>query len=273
MTFWSPIVDDVEDLDAAFRALADPHRRALLDGLRDRDGQTLGDLELTLPGMTRFGVMKHLRVLEHAGLVTTRRDGRRKLHYLNPVPIRLIADRWVSRYAAPIVDRMADVKHSVEAATPMTATSAPPKHVYEVYIQAPIERVWQALTDPELTKQYYYANTVESDWKPGSPLVYRNPDGTEAIQCEIVEADAPNRLVHTFFFPGTDESPSRVTWSLEARGAATLLSLVHDEFDGETSTYRSVAHGWVPILSGLKTLLETGRPIEITFPTQEGVRE
>ncbi|MGZ8475562.1 MAG: ArsR/SmtB family transcription factor, partial [Candidatus Limnocylindria bacterium] len=201
----------MEDLEGAFRALADRHRRTLLDGLRERDGQTLGELELTLPTMTRFGVMKHLRVLEDAGLVTTRRDGRRKLHYLNPVPIRLIADRWISRYAAPLVDRMADVKHSVEAAIAMTTTSAPPKHVYEVYIQAPAERVWQALTDSELTKQYYYGNTVESDWKPGSSLRYRNPDGSEAISCEILEADPPRRLVHSFFFPGTDEPPSRVT--------------------------------------------------------------
>ena len=262
----------MEDLGAAFRALADSHRRTLLDSLRDRDGQTLGELEMALPEMTRFGVMKHLRVLEEAGLVTTRRDGRRKLHYLNPVPIRLIADRWISRYAAPLVDRMADVKHSVEAATAMTTTSAPPRHVYEVYIQAPAERVWQALTDSELTKQYYYGNTVESDWKPGSSLRYRNPDGTEAISCEILEADPPRRLVHSFFFPGTEESPSRVTWTLDARGPATLLTLEH-EFDSETSTYRSVAHGWVPVLSGLKTLLETGKPIEIEFPAPEAVSE
>jgi uncharacterized protein YndB with AHSA1/START domain/DNA-binding transcriptional ArsR family regulator len=262
----------MEDLEGAFRALADSHRRTLLDGLRERDGQTLGQLELVLPAMTRFGVMKHLRVLEEAGLVTTRRDGRRKLHYLNPVPIRLIADRWISRYAAPLVDRMADVKHSVEAAIAMTTTSAPPKHVYEVYIQAPAERVWQALTDSELTKQYYYGNTVESDWKPGSSLRYRNPDGSEAISCEILEADPPHRLVHSFFFPGTEEPPSRVTWKLDSRGPATLLSLEH-EFESETSTYRSVAHGWVPVLSGLKTLLETGRPMQIEYPSHEGVAE
>jgi uncharacterized protein YndB with AHSA1/START domain len=257
----------VEELEPAFRALADPHRRTLLDRLRERDGLTLGELVETLPGMTRFGVMKHLRVLEIAGLVTTRRSGRRKLHYLNPVPIRLIADRWISRYTAPLVDRMADVKHHLEA--PMSD----PKHVYEVYVRATPEQVWQALTDPELTKQYYYGNTVESDWKPGSPLVYRNPDGTEAISCEIVEADAPKRLVHTFFFPGTDESPSRCTWSIEPRGEATLLTLTHDDFDGETQTFRSVAHGWVPILSGLKTVLETGRPLEISYPAHEGVRD
>lgn len=257
----------MEDLEPVFRALADPHRRLLLDRLRERDGQALGELEQALPEMTRFGVMKHLRILESAGLVTSRREGRRKLHFLNPVPIRLVADRWISRYAEPFVDAMADIKYSLE-----TTTMSDPKHVYEVYIRATPDQVWRALTESEFTKQYYYGNTVESDWKPGSPMVYRNPDGTESIVCDVVEVDAPRRLVHTFFFPGTDESPSRCTWTIEPRGAASLLTLVHDEFDGETSTYRSVAHGWVPILSGLKTLLETGEALEIEYPATEGVR-
>ncbi len=258
----------MEELEPVFRALADPHRRILLDRLRERDGATLGELVEQLPHMTRFGVMKHLRVLEDAHLVTTRRDGRRKLHFLNPVPIRLVADRWISRYAAPLVERMADVKHIAEN-EPM----AEPKHVYEVYIRATPEQVWRALTESEFTTRYYYGNTVESDWKPGSPMVYRNPDGTESIQSEVVEADPPRRLLHTFFFPGSDESPSRCTWTVEPRGDASLLTLVHDGFDGETSTYRSVAHGWVPVLSGLKTLLETGEPLEISYPAAEGVRD
>ena len=261
----------MEELEPAFRALADPHRRTLLDRLREKDGQTLGELEAALPQMTRFGVMKHLRVLEDAHLVSTRRDGRRKLHFLNPVPIRLISDRWISRYAEPLVDAMADIKHTVERQT--MAEAPAPRHVYEVYIAATPERVWRALTESEFTKQYYYGNTVESDWKPGSPMVYRNPDGTESIECEVIEADPPRRLVHTFFFPGTEESPSRCTWSIEPRGEATLLTLTHDEFDGETATYRSVAHGWVPVLSGLKTLLETGKPLEISYPVAEGVRD
>src|SRR6187401_444767 len=118
----------MEELEPAFKALADAHRRLLLDRLRERDGQTLGELEAALPQMTRFGVMKHLRVLEDAHLVVTRRDGRRKLHFLNPVPIRLIADRWISRYAQPWTATMADLKSVLEA--PM----ASPRHVYEVFI-------------------------------------------------------------------------------------------------------------------------------------------
>ncbi len=259
----------MEELEPAFRALADSHRRTLLDRLRERDGQTLSELEAVLPQMTRFGVMKHLRVLEDAHLVTTRRDGRHKLHFLNPMPIRLIADRWISRYAEPLVAAMADIKHTVERRT----MSESPKHVYEVYIAATPEQVWAALTESEFTKQYYYGSSVESDWKPSSTMVYRQEDGTVSIECTIVEADAPRKLVHTFFFPGTDESPSRCAWSIEARGEATLLILTHDEFDDETSTYRSVAHGWVPVLSGMKTLLETGKPLEIRYPVAEGVRD
>jgi uncharacterized protein YndB with AHSA1/START domain/DNA-binding transcriptional ArsR family regulator len=258
----------MEDLEPAFRALADPHRRTLLDRLRERDGQTLSELEAALPQMTRFGVMKHLRVLEDAHLVATRRDGRRKLHFLNPVPIRLIADRWISRYAEPFVNAMADVKYVLE-----TQPMAELKHVYEVYIAATPEQVWAAVTQSELTRQYYYGNDVISDWSPGSSLVYRDPkDGSESIHCEIVEADPPKRLVHTFSFPGTGDPPSRVTWEIEPRGAASLLVLTHDQFETETSTFKSVQHGWVPILSGLKTLLETGRPIEISYPAAEGVR-
>src|SRR5512133_3756877 len=96
-------------MDDVFRALADPTRRSLLDELFKEDGQTLSALEERLP-MTRFGVMKHLKVLEGAGLVTTRKRGREKLHFLNPVPIRLVHDRWVSKYAEPWAAAMSDIK-------------------------------------------------------------------------------------------------------------------------------------------------------------------
>jgi DNA-binding transcriptional ArsR family regulator len=100
-------------MDEVFKALADPTRRELLDRLFGRDGQSLGALEADLP-MSRFGVMKHLRVLEEAGLVTTRRRGREKLHFLNPVPIRLIHDRWVSKYAEPWAAALTELKTQLE---------------------------------------------------------------------------------------------------------------------------------------------------------------
>ena len=101
------------DDDRVFKALADPTRRLLLDRLFERDGRTLTDLETGLE-MTRFGVMKHLRVLEDADLVVTRRSGREKLHFLNPVPIRLIHDRWIDKYRERQVSALADLKHELE---------------------------------------------------------------------------------------------------------------------------------------------------------------
>jgi DNA-binding transcriptional ArsR family regulator len=101
------------DVDEVFRALADPTRRSLLDELFDEDGQTLSALEQRLP-MSRFGVMKHLKVLEEAGLVVTRRRGREKLHFLNPVPIRLIHDRWIDKYTERRVEALLDLKNELE---------------------------------------------------------------------------------------------------------------------------------------------------------------
>src|ERR1700743_261294 len=133
-------------MDEVFRALADPTRRELLDELFREDGQTLGTLEERFP-MTRFGVMKHLKVLEEAGLVVTRRRGREKLHFLNPVPIRLVHDRWVSKYAEPWVAMLSDVKHELEATM---------EKVFEIYIKTTPERLWEAITDPDLRARYSF---------------------------------------------------------------------------------------------------------------------
>jgi DNA-binding transcriptional ArsR family regulator len=103
----------VTDDDRVFKGLADPTRRFLLDRLYERDGRTLSELESELE-MTRFGVMKHLRLLEDAGLVVTRRSGREKLHYLNPIPIRLIHDRWINKYRERYVSALTDLKNELE---------------------------------------------------------------------------------------------------------------------------------------------------------------
>ncbi|MCW2503150.1 MAG: Transcriptional regulator, ArsR family [Actinomycetia bacterium] len=114
MTFWSPILDLVtDDDDRVFKALADPTRRHLLDRLYERDGRTLTELESEL-AMSRFGVMKHLKVLEEAGLVVARKSGREKLHYLNPIPIQLISDRWITKYAAPRAAALTALKAELE---------------------------------------------------------------------------------------------------------------------------------------------------------------
>jgi uncharacterized protein YndB with AHSA1/START domain/DNA-binding transcriptional ArsR family regulator len=261
-------------MEHVFRALADPNRRTLLDALHDRDGQALGELEAALPGMTRFGVMKHLRVLESAGLVTTRRDGRRKLHFLNPVPVQLIADRWISRYARPWTTGMADLKSILETPPHSNQRGSLPmselKHVYEIYIRATPERIWQAITDPALVQHYYFNSVIESDFQPGSSIIYRQADtGRLDIEGEVVEADPPRKLVHTMavrWDPEVNDEPTRVTWEITPMGEACLLSVTHDGFTSETETYHQTKGGWPMILSGLKTLVETGEPMKIEAP-------
>lgn len=124
MTFWSHILTVVTDDDLVFKALADPTRRLLLDRLFERDGRTLTELETDVE-MTRFGVMKHLRLLEDAGLVVARKSGREKLHFLNPVPIRLIHDRWIDKYTERQVSVLAHLKTELEKRTPPMDTSSP----------------------------------------------------------------------------------------------------------------------------------------------------
>lgn len=114
VTYPHRVVDD----DTAFKALADPTRRRILDALRRRDGQSLSDLEAVInqeAEMTRFGVMKHLKVLVAAGLVTTERSGRQTIHHLNPIPIRLIHDRWISKYTESRVAALSDLKSRLES--------------------------------------------------------------------------------------------------------------------------------------------------------------
>src|SRR6202790_1952503 len=149
----------ISGMDAVFRALADPTRRRLLDELFKQDGQTLTALEQRLP-MTRFGVMKHLRVLEEAHLVVTKRRGRQKLHFLNPVPIRLVHDRWVSKYAEPWAATLTGLKHRLEDRTM--------EKVFEIYIKTTPERLWKAITDTEMRRKYNFGAIVTSDWTPGS---------------------------------------------------------------------------------------------------------
>ena len=174
-------------MDAVFKALADPTRRSLLDTLYERDGQTLSALEARLP-MTRFGVMKHLRVLEEANLVTTKRRGREKLHFLNPVPIRLVHDRWVSKYAEPWAAALSGLK-TTTGGTVMeddskrvswadgTAPVADGTAVFEVFIKTTPERLWEAITDPELRAKYSFGVGTSSDWTDGVRVHGRHPRG------------------------------------------------------------------------------------------------
>ena len=246
-------------MDEVFRALADPTRRSLLDALFKDDGQTLSALERHVP-MTRFGVMKHLRVLEEAHLVTTRKRGREKLHFLNPVPIRLVHDRWVSKYAEPWAAALSELKTTIEEGAM--------EKVFEIYIRTTPERLWEAIVDADTRSKYSFGTRVTSDWTPGSRYEFTGPDGVEIWgEGENLEVEPPRRLVQTFRAMWSDEvkseGQSRVTWEIEPVGEDSCrLTVVHDEL--REGAYDELYGGWPMILSGLKTLLETGE--QLTTP-------
>jgi uncharacterized protein YndB with AHSA1/START domain/DNA-binding transcriptional ArsR family regulator len=252
-------------MEAVFRALADDSRRQMLDLLYEREARSLGDLAEHFD-MTRFGVMKHLRVLEDAGLVSSTRVGREKLHYLNPVPIRQIHDRWIGKFSARVTATLIDLKKTLEEEAMDLVDK--PTHVFEIYIQTTPEHLWEALTESDFTTQYYYASKIESDFKPGSDFSMTLPDGSEAIRGEVVEAEPGKRLVTSFDARWDDgvaaDPPSRISWDIEPQGEACKLKVTHDGFEAETETFRQIAGGMPYILSGLKTLLETGKPLAVT---------
>ncbi|WP_283098764.1 metalloregulator ArsR/SmtB family transcription factor [Frankia sp. AgB32] len=238
-------------MDEVFRALADPTRRALLDELFRQDGQTLGALEERF-AMSRFGVMKHLKLLEEAGLVVTRRRGREKLHFLNPVPIRLVHDRWVSKYAEPWAAGLSELKTMLEH---------PMEKIFEIYIRTTPERLWEAITDPEIRARYQFGARVTSDWTPGSRVEMASPGAPGLLgEGDVLESDPPRRLVHTLTALWSDEvkaeGASRVTWEIEPVADSCRLTVTHDQLrDG---AHDELYGGWPMILSGLKTWLETG---------------
>jgi uncharacterized protein YndB with AHSA1/START domain len=245
-------------MDDVFRALADPTRRSLLDELYKQDGQTLSALEQRLP-MTRFGVMKHLRVLEEAGLVVTRRRGREKLHFLNAVPIRLVHDRWVSKYSEPWAAALSGLKKTIEENVM--------EKVFEIYIKTTPEQLWRAITDSEMRKLYTFGVGIESDWSAGSRYLAAHPNGPTPIsEGENLEVDPPRRLVQSFnALWGEDvrsEGTSRVTWEIEPVADSCRLTVTHDQL--REGANDQLYGGWPMILSGLKTLLETGE--DLTTP-------
>jgi uncharacterized protein YndB with AHSA1/START domain len=239
-------------VDIVFRALADPTRRSLLDELFREDGQTLSALEARF-SMTRIGVMKHLKQLEDAGLVVTKRRGREKLHFLNPVPIRLVHDRWVSKYTEPWAAALIGIKDRLESSM---------EKVFEIYIRTTPERLWGAIIDPEIRSKYNFGARIVSDWTPGSRFEMNHPGAPEPLGEGVnLEIDPPRRLVQSMVALWSDdaknEGTSRVTWEIEPVGDSCRLVVTHDQMrDGAND---ELYGGWPMILSGLKTWLETGQ--------------
>jgi uncharacterized protein YndB with AHSA1/START domain len=244
-------------VEPVFKALADQTRRELLDELFRRDGQTLNALASRFD-MTRPAVAKHLRLLEDAGLVATRRRGREKLHYLNPVPIRLVHDRWVNKYTEGWAAGLAALKRDLEVTV---------EKVFEIYIRTTPERLWQAITDPETRARYQFGARAESTWTTGSTYRVTHPGAPRAlIEGDNLEVEPPRRLVQSYRAVWDDdiaaEPTSRVTWEIEPVGDSCRLTVTHDQLAEDADPH--LYGGWPMILSGLKTWLETGQ--QLTTP-------
>jgi uncharacterized protein YndB with AHSA1/START domain/DNA-binding transcriptional ArsR family regulator len=244
-------------MDMVFKALADQTRRYLLDRLHEHNGQTLGELcEHT--GMTRQSTTQHLAMLEASNLVSTVRRGREKLHYLNPVPLNEIQERWIDKFERPRLRALSDMKRRAEQ-----DMSDKPTFVYVTYIQSTPEKVWQALTDAELSGRYWGHSNV-SDWQVGSDWVHERIDGSGIADVvgKVVERDAPRRLVTTWAKPGEERTsgPSQVTFDIEHHGDLVRLTVTHENLASEAE-HTAVAGGWAAVLSNLKSFLETGHAL------------
>jgi uncharacterized protein YndB with AHSA1/START domain/DNA-binding transcriptional ArsR family regulator len=246
-------------MDDVFKALADPTRRALLDRLHAESGLTLGELCEPV-AMTRQAATQHLEILQAANLITTVRRGRAKLHYLNPVPLHEMQERWIDKFERPRLRAMGAIKRQAEEA--MIASSRP-TFSYATFIQSTPEKVWDALTDADVTAAYWgHANV--SDWQVGSAWEHRRLDGSGIADVvgTVVESTPPHRLVMTWS-PPDDDDPARtsqVTFDIRPHGDTVRLTVTHEHL-ADAAEHDAAANGWSAVLSNLKSLLETGRPL------------
>jgi uncharacterized protein YndB with AHSA1/START domain/DNA-binding transcriptional ArsR family regulator len=247
------------DVDKVFKALADPTRRRLLDSLRQDNGQTLGRLCGQLD-MARQSATQHLAMLEEANLISTVRRGREKLHYLNPVPIHDIQQRWIAPFDLPRLRTLDAVKRHAEE---LDMTADKPSFVYVTYIQSTPQRVWHALTDADLTAEYWGHSNV-SDWRVGSPWEHRRVDGSNIADVvgTVLESTPPTRLVMTFDEPDAQpgDDSSRVTFHIEPYQDIVRLTVTHENL-ADSDALHEVSTGWPAVMANLKSLLETGHAL------------
>ena len=265
----------MSEMDPVFRALSDPTRRALLDRLCERNGQTLAELCDGL-AMARQSVSKHLGVLEDAALVTTQWRGREKHHFLDAAPINAIADRWMSQYDRRRAEAIADLKIALEK--PMNTPAETTEFVYTTYIRTTPEKLWEALTNPEFTRRYWGSGLV-SDWQVGSTVTWDYAGVTMADDEQVVlEADPPRRLSYTWHTITDEfakvveadddtitalrrEPRSHVTFDIEQVGESCRLVVTHGNLEVGGILIDGISGGWPSIVSSLKSLLETGEEL------------
>ncbi|MEM6381271.1 MAG: SRPBCC domain-containing protein [Pseudomonadota bacterium] len=252
----------MDRVDVIFKALGDETRRHLLDELRRKDGQTLSELEAVMSthvSMTRFGIMKHLRVLEDASLVVTRKSGRFKHHFLNAVPLQEVIDRWIEPLIVkPAAKGMLDLKAALEGNSPMAPTSeAKPDFVMSTYIRCSQDALWDALTDAETNARWLHIECTCA--REGDTLTYSFPDGSKMLVCKETHLDPKRRIESTFEphweGPAVALEASHFVYEIEVEDAHCKLTLEHFRIP---AGQEDVADGWNRSVAGLKTLLETG---------------
>lgn len=256
-----------------FKALADPVRRTLLDSLHADGGKTLSELAAG-HAMSRQAVTKHLDILERANLVVSEKRGRERLHHLNAVPIQEIADRWIGKFRQGPVRALAALKQTLEG-EPLMAND---RFVYVTYIRSTPQKVWDALTKPELTRLFWFGTHQESAWTAGADWKMKLADGRIADAGKVLEVEPPKRLKlewrHQLDAALQAEGASRCLIEIEPDGDGVRLAVTHEIDVDNSKLIVAVSGGWPKILSSLKSYLETGqalagadRPPE---PTKEG---
>ncbi|QBX99569.1 ArsR family transcriptional regulator [Rhodophyticola sp. CCM32] len=244
-------------MDMIFKALNDPTRRTLLDSLRRKDGQTLTDLEDQLD-MTRFGVMKHLKLLEDAHLIITCRHGRFKHHYLNPLPMQELLDRWVAPFLQPQSRVLSELKTKLERETIM----GKPDFMMQTFIRCTQDALWDALTKADQMAAYHFmCNEVRGDAKPDNVTEFIQPDGSTMLRQVTSEMDPKSRIAMTFepLFMGPDAPHSHMVYLIEPQGETCMLTVEHyDMAPGQ----EGFAEGWARMTSSLKSYLETGTALK-----------
>jgi len=240
-------------MDHIFKALNDPARRRLLDSLRANDGQSLTQLQEQLD-MTRFGVMKHLKVLEDAHLVVPRRQGRFKYHYLNPLPLQEMVDRWIDPFLQPQAKAISSLKTHLE-----THAMTRPDFVMETFIACTHDALWDALTRGDIIARYHFAcQQVDGDAKaPGDALDYSFPQGGHMLSNKVIAIE-PKSRIEMEFLPnwGEDKTASRCVYIITPGASGMKLTVEHYDLH---DTQSGIREGWARFASSLKTWLETGR--------------
>ncbi|MEL7099611.1 MAG: metalloregulator ArsR/SmtB family transcription factor [Pseudomonadota bacterium] len=249
-------------MDTIFKALADPARREILDRLRDKDGQSLSELEAGFD-MTRFGVMKHLAVLEDAGLVVPRKVGRFKYHYLNAVPLQEAIDRWIEPLIAkPLAQGISALKAHLEKENDVFDSEMKPDFVHQTSIRCTQDALWDALTKADQLAAYHFmCNTATGDAEVGQPTDMIRADGSLMLRQTTTRLEPKTRIEQTFepHWTGND-AHSRIVFLIQPEGEHCLLTCEHYEIpEGQDG----VKEGWARHIASLKSWLETGQPIKV----------